>query len=664
MADNQTVDNGSLSDYTVATDDDGAAHHQYVKLEWGPDNTQTKVSSGAAALPIQDGGNSITVDGTVAVSGTVTVADGGSPISIDDNDSTISIDDGGGSITVDGTVTATASGDHTVVGKAADGAAVSGNPVLVAGQDGTNVQTIKTDTNGELQVDVLTMPTVTVQDGGSTISVDDGAGSLTVDGTVGVSGTVTVDSELTTADLDTGAGTDTRAVVGLVGQASGGGQLIGATANALDVNIKSGGAGDGAILDGVTSSIKATVLDYTNSNPLAVRLTDTAGDYVSAGGGTQYTEDATAASDPTGTQLISRRRDSLASEVSADGDVIAVNSTAKGELYVKHVDAIPVTDNGTTLSVDDNGSTISVDDGGGSLTVDGTVGISGTVTVDSELPAAAALTDNAANPTAPAVGAFGLVWDGATWDRAPGTAADGALVNLGTNNDVTVTGTVTVDSELPAAAALADGAANPTTPTVGSANLLYNGTTWDRVRGDTTNGLDVDVTRLPYDVAHDAADSGNPLKVGFRAVSALPTAVGSADRVNAIADLFGRQMVTFIDPAQQIWKQVEASTAQTGTAIWTPAAGKRIAVCKVVIGTAGTTAGLLTIWFGASGDTTFTQGTDQVVFRGTLTPTANATPGVVMDMTNPMFSTTADYVLRYTTSAALTVYITVYGYEF
>lgn len=114
------------------------------------------------------------------------------------------------------------------------------------------------------------------------------------------------------------------------------------------------------------------------------------------------------------------------------------------------------------LSVDDNGSTLSVDDGGASLTVDGTVAVSGTVTVDlgvnndvtvtsgnitadTELPTAAALADNASNPTAPAVGAFGMVWDGATWDRAPGTAADGALVNLGSNNDVTVTGTVTAN---------------------------------------------------------------------------------------------------------------------------------------------------------------------------------------------------------------------------
>lgn len=32
-------------------------------------------------------------------------------------------------------------------------------------------------------------------------------------------------------------------------------------------------------------------------------------------------------------------------------------------------------------------------------------------------------------------------------------------------------------------------------------NSLYNGTTWDRMRGDITNGLDVDVTRLPALVA-------------------------------------------------------------------------------------------------------------------------------------------------------------------
>ncbi|GAB6170559.1 hypothetical protein JCM15765_03820 [Paradesulfitobacterium aromaticivorans] len=39
-----------------------------------------------------------------------------------------------------------------------------------------------------------------------------------------------------------------------------------------------------------------------------------------------------------------------------------------------------------------------------------------------------------------------------------------------------------VNTELPTAAALADGVANPTTPIVGAAELLFNGTTFDRKR--------------------------------------------------------------------------------------------------------------------------------------------------------------------------------------
>lgn len=39
-------------------------------------------------------------------------------------------------------------------------------------------------------------------------------------------------------------------------------------------------------------------------------------------------------------------------------------------------------------------------------------------TVDTELPAAAALSDTVSNPTTPAIGAFNMMWNGATWERA------------------------------------------------------------------------------------------------------------------------------------------------------------------------------------------------------------------------------------------------------
>lgn len=205
--------------------------------------------------------------------------------------------------------------------------------------------------------------------------------------------------------------------------------------------------------------------------------------------------------------------------------------------------SIPVTDNGGSLTVD---GTVAVSSVGGTVTVSGTV--------DTELPTASTLADATANPSTTSVGALGLLfngttwdrmrgdttngllvnvsdsflldatftgrfaagasltdnfanptttqaaamnmlWDGATWDRAPGTSVDGQLVNLGANNDVTVTsGNITADTELPAAAALADATANPTTTSVGALGLMFNGTTWDRMRGATATGLLVDVS--------------------------------------------------------------------------------------------------------------------------------------------------------------------------
>lgn len=70
--------------------------------------------------------------------------------------------------------------------------------------------------------------------------------------------------------------------------------------------------------------------------------------------------------------------------------------------------------------------------------------------------------------------------------------ADGA-----NDGDVSSANPLPVNTELPAAAALADNTANPTAPAVGSFGMLWDGATWDRAPGDSGNGLDVDVTRLP-----------------------------------------------------------------------------------------------------------------------------------------------------------------------
>jgi hypothetical protein len=173
--------------------------------------------------------------------------------------------------------------------------------------------------------------------------------------------------------------------------------------------------GGGTLDDGSNPSIKATVLDYTNSNPLAVRLTDTNGDYVSAGGGTEYTEDNTAPANPVGNALLTRRRDSLSTETTTDGDITALNSTGKGELYVKHVDGIQLTDGAGTVNTKQLGTAVTNSDvglivnsvihglnsGGGGTFVDVKVNPSGSLETNNTLKtyATSAVTNVAASAT-------------------------------------------------------------------------------------------------------------------------------------------------------------------------------------------------------------------------------------------------------------------------
>ena len=79
-------------------------------------------------------------------------------------------------------------------------------------------------------------------------------------------------------------------------------------------------------------------------------------------------------------------------------------------------------------------------------------------------------------------------------DRSAGTiTADWAAAPMGDQSRYSIA----ADTELPAAAALADNTANPTAPAVGSFGHVWDGAFWDRAAGDSANGTDVDVTRLP-----------------------------------------------------------------------------------------------------------------------------------------------------------------------
>jgi hypothetical protein len=164
-------------------------------------------------------------------------------------------------------------------------------------------------------------------------------------------------------------------------------------------------------------------------------------------------------------------------------------------------------------------------------------------------------------------------------------------------------------------------------------------------------------------VAHDAVDAGNPVKVGSRALNVLSGMVAHNDRADAVSDLFGRQLVGHIDAAMQVSKNVNVTTTQTGSDVWSPASGKKIAVTSLMIASYGTTAARVILWFGDNADTTFTQGTDQVLWAGSFAPSSTSKPGMALSFDVPIFCTTADRELHLTTDAGISLDIVVNGYE-
>jgi hypothetical protein len=197
----------------------------------------------------------------------------------------------------------------------------------------------------------------------------------------------------------------------------------------------------------------------------------------------------------------------------------------------------------------------------------------------------------------------------------PGTTADGLLVNLGANNDVTVTGTVTVGSHAVtnagtfAVQAAQSGTWNVGTVTTVSAvtaisNALPAGTNnigdvdvLSIAAGDNNIG-NVDIVTMPNvtlaattntievvgDVAHDAAVGGNPVLIAARANANEPTAVSAdGDATHLWADLFGRLVVIPGHPNPEAPVTLNATSSGNTTVIAAPGASLSLYICKASV---------------------------------------------------------------------------------
>lgn len=212
------------------------------------------------------------------------------------------------------------------------------------------------------------------------------------------------------------------------------------------------------------------------------------------------------------------------------------------------------------------------------------------LTVDSELPAAAALADNTANPTAPIVGSALMVYDGTTWDLARSSVGDNASA-------------VGLQQVLP---------------------MMYDGSTHDRLRGDSTDGLLVNL----------GSNNDISLNAGTNAVGKLlPPDIDVTAHTN-----YARKYYT-------------NAGAVTDGIIWSPASGKRWHVVTMYINTSA--AATITLEDDKAGG-------DDPVWKGELA----ANSGVVLQFSEkyPMASGEDAADLLITTSAG-NVYVTCVGYE-
>lgn len=128
----------------------------------------------------------------------------------------------------------------------------------------------------------------------------------------------------------------------------------------------------------------------------------------------------------------------------------------------------------------------------------------GSVTADTELPAAALLADNAALPTTPIVGAALMGYDGTTLDllRTKGTGWQGvALVRSSDGLEGTI-GTT------------ADAMVDQNTLYVQGKNMVYNGATWDRQRGNVESTVLASAARTTTTTSSDQTNyNGRALQV-------------------------------------------------------------------------------------------------------------------------------------------------------
>jgi hypothetical protein len=155
-------------------------------------------------------------------------------------------------------------------------------------------------------------------------------------------------------------------------------------------------------------------------------------------------------------------------------------------------------------------------------------------------------------------------------------------------------------------------------------------------------------------VAHDAADSGEPLKIGHKAIAGMSglTLVAAADRTDSYAGLDGAQYVRPHCGLEDIVSGVAAITDGSSTSVIASAgAGVKNYITSVIIANNSATAVTVDLRDGAAG-----------TVKATLPVPAN-TSGVVCNFPIPLPFSAATAVCADPSAAATTVTVTLLGFK-
>jgi hypothetical protein len=225
---------------------------------------------------------------------------------------------------------------------------------------------------------------------------------------------------------------------------------------------------------------------------------------------------------------------------------------------------------------------------------------------------------------------------------------------------VSIAGTVATSNVVE----VADGTAfdNDTTkgiPTFG----VYQSTPDALTDGDMGPAL-LDSNRRQIVVDPSSEDILGALDLLAAALTGGNLGVSIEDQANALA-IHDNAATISTDPqlpASQVWKVFSTTTNETGTVVWAGGASEYINITYLSVANVGTDAGICILYFGADADTTYSEGTDQVVFHGAVTAVAGANTHVISMAAAPITSVTAGHDLHITTTGNPDLKVIVYGY--